>query len=330
MNIIDIVDRLDSIGLIRKSKVVNRWYSIYCPFHNDGNERKPSAGILIEEEFRNGQRYPQGFFHCFTCNSAMSLVDMVTKILKQKNIGKDTLEYLRENVPGFDVESDDFEYLVPSSMIDTLNEKYAFAYLQSLLNKKQPEYVTEEELSKYRYTVPYMYQRGLTDELIDKYDIGVDLNYQPYENGKVVPCITFPVRDSFGNCLFVARRSIEGKSFYLPREIDKPLYGVYELPNNCKSLDVVESCFNALTCVKYGRPAIALFGTGTPSQMTQLRRLGVREVRVGTDPDEAGDKAYKRIKKSLQDVSIVWRYQIPEGKDINDLSYEEFKSLELL
>ena len=64
--------------------------------------------------------------------------------------------------------------------------------------------------------------------------------------------------------------------------------------------------------------------------MTQLRRLGVREVRVGTDPDEAGDKAYKRIKKSLQDVSIVWRYQIPEGKDINDLSYEEFKSLELL
>ena len=37
-------------------------------------------------------------------------------------------------------------------------------------------YITEEQLDKYRYTHPYLYKRGLTDEDIYKYDLGYDNN----------------------------------------------------------------------------------------------------------------------------------------------------------
>ena len=46
------------------------------------------------------------------------------------------------------------------------------------------------------------------------------------------------------------------------------------------------------------------------------------------DPDEAGDSACRRLKNALKDVAIVRRMiDIPIGKDINDLSKEEFVNI---
>ena len=329
MDVIPIVDKLDELDIIRKNKVVNNWYSIYCPLHNDGKERKPSAGISIQAEYKNERNYPEGFFHCFACGKAMSLPDLITEILKTRNIQKSGLDFLKENVSGFDVAEQDFEYLIPQHTMKAISSKYAIKFLQNI-NKKSVSYVSEDELKNYRFTVPYMYERGLTDELIERYDIGVDMNFIPEGRKKAVPCITFPVRDKLGRCLFVARRSIEGKSFYLPKDIDKPLYGVYELPGGCKSIDIVEGVFDLFKCVKYGRPALAMFGTGSVTQLEALKRLGLHEIRVGTDPDEAGERGYKRIHKALQKNCMIWRYIIPDGKDIGDLTEEEFKSMQLV
>ena len=65
-----------------------------------------------------------------------------------------------------------------------------------------------------------MYERGLTDEVIEEFDIGYD---------KDTRCITFPVRDKSGGTLFVARRSVDTKYFNYPKEAEKPLYGLFEL-----------------------------------------------------------------------------------------------------
>ena len=331
MDIVAIVDALDNLGILRKNRVMNNWYSIYCPLHNSGNERRSSAGILITEEFKNGQKYPQGFFHCFACGKAMGLSELVTEILSDKGIHKSGLEFLKENLPGlFDSDYDlSFESLVPIELLSSIQNKFALNMLPT--RQSSPvSYVSEDTLKQYRFTVPYLYERGLTDELIEKYDVGVDMNFIPEGKKKPVPCITFPVRDKEGRCIHVLRRSIQGKHFYLPQGVDKPVYGLYELPKGCKSIDIVEGVFDMFTCVKNGRPAVALLGTGSVSQIETIKRLGFHDVRIGTDPDEAGEKGYHRIYKALHRNCMVWRYVIPSGKDINDLNSEEFLSLNLM
>ena len=330
MDILEVIDKLAEFELIRKHKRVGNYMQIYCPFHNDGKEHKPSCGILLVDEFRGGKKYPQGFTHCFTCGYAHTIDQTITDLLKQQNIQKSGVDWLVENIPGFELEDTESDFLIPNELMGALLSKYAVDYISTLTSKKQ-EYVSEEELAKYRFTVPYMYERKLTDELIEKFDVGFDANWIPPGRKKPVPCITFPVRDINGNTLFFCRRAISTKLFNYPQGVTKPVYGLYELPNGCKSVVVCESCFNAITSTRYGRPAVALLGTGNSYQIQQLKELGVREFILAFDPDEAGQRATAKLKKALRSVAIVWSFDgIPPGKDINDLTQEEFDALELV
>ena len=220
---------------------------------------------------------------------------------------------------------------MPADTIEALTNKYALHYMGSLNNKKQQEFVSEEELAKYRYTVPYMYERKLTDAIIEKFDIGYQEDWVPPGRKRNVPCITFPVRDVQGRTLFFCRRSIEGKLFNYPEGIIKPVYGIYELPKDCKRVVVCESAFNALTSWVYGKPAVALLGTGNAYQINQLKRLGIHEFILGFDPDDAGRRATEKLRKALSNIAFVSQFEgIPEGKDINDLSKAEFDALDIV
>lgn len=327
-----VVDKLDELQLIRKDRIRNDYYTIYCPIHKGGQERKPSAGILLRDQYKNGQYYPAGLCHCFTCSYSATLPDLVTELLARKNIPKKGIDWLRENIPGFDSTDVEIEPLVPEDVMQSILSKQAANYVRGLANKGQAQsFISEEELAGYRYTVPYMYERKLNDAMIEKYDIGFDPNYVPEGRKKPVPCITFPVRDYKGRTLFLCRRSIEGKFFAMPANITKPVYGIYELPKNCRSVVICESCFNAITSTMYGRPAVALFGTGTPYQIEQLKRLGASEFILALDPDEAGRRGRAKLKKALSKFAIICEMEgIPEGKDINDLTYKEFQNLEIV
>ena len=68
-----LVDTLDDLRLIRKNRVIGNWYSVYCPFHNNGQERKPSCGVVIHTEYRNGQEYRAGLWHCFSCGATVNI-----------------------------------------------------------------------------------------------------------------------------------------------------------------------------------------------------------------------------------------------------------------
>lgn len=325
-----VVNKLAEYNFIRPFKIRGEYYSIYCPIHKGGQESKPSCGILMRDQYKNGQKYPAGWCHCFTCGYAKPIQDLVTDILQSRNISASGLEWLKNEIPGFDGENLEMDMLIPVDMMNSLNSQYAIDYILSI-TQPQASYVSEEELASYRFSVPYMYERGLTDELISKYDIGFDVKHVPPGKSKPIPCITFPVRDSDGRTLFFCRRSIEGKYFNYPADVMKPVYGIYELPKGCKSVVICESCFNALTSVKYGRPAVALLGTGNSYQINQLRQLGVKEFILAFDPDEAGRRATNKLKKALKDVAIVWSFEgIPEGKDVNDLTYQEFWNLRLV
>ena len=317
-----ILHKMDEAGLLKLHKKNGEYFMIHCPIHNDGNEKHPSCGVLLHDQLRAGKLYPEGWVHCFTCGWSKSLPDTITEILKRKSMSGTGLDWLKQYVPDFT--NTDFDYLLPKDTLTKLNMKYALQSFADLANKAEETFVPEEELKGYRYTVPYMYDRKLTDEVIERFDVGVDLHYVPPGRKREVACITFPVRNQQGKTKFIVRRSIEGKNFYLPSGITKSPYGLYELPKDAKVVIIAESCFNVLTSYVYGVPAIGLLGTGSVDQLQSLKTLGVSEFVIGTDNDEAGDKGATRIKKALSQVAIIRRMHLPTGKDINDLTKDEF------
>ena len=325
MDIESVVNTLEQHKLIRVNRIMDEWYSIFCPFHSNGQEKKPSCGVSLHDQTRGGVTYTAGNFHCFACGASYSLEHGIDEILKLHHVPKTGREWLIENFPEYGEESE-FDYLIPQDTMNTINNKFAIDYIQSKSNGTQ-KYVSEEELASYRFTVPYMYERRLTDELIEKYDIGYDANWIPPGRKKPVPCITIPIRDKYGNTLFFCRRSVKGKLYNYPEGVTKPVFGIDMIPQGTKSVVICESCLNALTAVSYGYPAVALLGTGNTYQIQQLKELGVQNFVICMDGDEAGRKATNRLKKSLKSVAMVWSINMPDGKDLNDCEKSEFDKL---
>ena len=292
---------LMGINLLNQIRPGRDNIQVTCPVHNNGQERKPSCGIRTTEE--EGKEVGQ--CHCFTCGYTASLPIFISNCFGKFDGGNYGKKWLLKYFSGTD---------------EINNRKSIINFCRTKNAKKLVQCISEEELESYRYIHPYMYKRGLTDEIIEKYDIGYDKN---------TDCITMPIRDESGKTLFFCRRSVKSKFFSYPEGVEKPIYGIYELPKDCKEIVVCESVFNALTCVKYGKPAIALLGTGNKYQMEQIKQLPVRRIILGFDGDEAGDNAVIRFKKNVTN-KIVHQYEIPRGKDINDLTKEEFDNLRIL
>lgn len=308
--------RANDIQLIQKYKEGPTHIQICCPYHNNGQERRPSAGI----------RKTDGMFHCFTCNEVHSLQEVISYCFGHTDdiVGKFGWNWLLKNFATVQVEER------KSIALD-------FDRIHNRVDSKRgvEKFVLEEELDKYRYIHPYMYERGLTDEVIDLFDIGYD---------RVSDCITFPIRDIHGNCLFVARRSVKTKWFNYPEGVEKPLYGLYELYRFSEidygdfvawenifpdEVIVCESMLDALSFWTVGKYAVALNGLGNDLQFKQLRELPCRKIILATDMDERGQLARKRIKQNLWGSKLVTEYFFPKGrKDANECTKEELINLE--
>lgn len=274
---------------------------VTCPFHKEGKERKPSCGISTKDKRVNGKEIPAGTVHCFTCGKTCSFDRFVSYLLNYEDSGEEGRKWLFKN---FEVSYTRDIELEPITRTPSL--------------KDLPVLIKDDLLDHYRFVHPYMYKRGLTDAIIEKYDIGYD---------GITDSITFPVRDIKGNCLFVAKRSVKTKFFVLPSEKNKPLYGVYELDYSKPDVYICESFFNALTLVKWGYNAIALMGTGAYNQYPLINKLPFREIHVVLDGDPGGIAGTKRLAENIKKDKIVFLYRMFKGKDVNDLTFEEFKTV---
>lgn len=258
-----------------------------CPFHKGGQERKPSFGISKVD----------GTCHCFACGWVGSLTEMISAVFGYEDSGSYGEKWLSRNFMALSV-----ELRKPLSINMSRTRSQAVA--------KAPGF-TEEELDSYRYTHPYMYERGLTDEIIEDFDIGYD---------KRTTSITFPCYYADGTPAFIARRSVKTKFFNYPEDVEKPVYGAERFYRQEYDFAVIcESVFNALTCWKYGLPAVALLGTGAKEQYDILKNMPVRKFILALDPDEAGRKGAKKLREILGRSKIITEFDIPEGYDINDL-----------
>lgn len=283
-----------------------------CPFHKNGQERKPSFGV-------NGEIDK---CHCFSCGWAGTIEEMISELYGYQDDGKFGKRWLikRFNTVEIETRPNIMEgFNVRRGVTFNHGKNFANAETDRQIDRTGSG-ITEEELDKYRYIHPYMYERGLTDEIIERFDIGYDREREE---------ITFPVRDLEGRCVFVAGRSVKSKFFRLPKDTDKPLYQGYRFTDGSyKYCYITESFLNCLTCWKYDKPAMAMMGTGNKKQYEILNKLPVREYILAFDPDEAGRKATERFRKNVHG-KIIKELVYTDNRDINDLQ-EEFLNCKII
>lgn len=283
-----------------------------CPFHKNGQERKPSFGV-------NGEIDK---CHCFSCGWAGTIEEMISELYGYQDEGKFGKRWLIKRFNTIEIETrpNIMEEFNARRSIDYNNRKnFENAETDRQIDGTGSG-ITEEELDKYRYIHPYMYERGLTDEIIERFDIGYDRERKE---------ITFPVRDIEGRCVFIAGRSVERKFFRLPKGLDKPVYQSYRFTSGkYRTAYITESFLNCLTCWKYDKPAMAMIGTGNKKQYEILNKLPVREYILAFDPDEAGRKATERFKKYVHG-KIIKELVYSDDRDINDLQ-EEFLNCKII
>ena len=276
-----------------------------CPFHKNGQERKPSFGVNGEIDM----------CHCFSCGWAGTIEEMISELYGYQDEGKFGKRWLIKRFNTIEIET-------RPNIMEGLNydrkKTVVSIHKKSIFDSTKE--ITEEELDKYRYIHPYMYERGLTDEIIERFDIGYDRERKE---------ITFPVRDIEGRCVFVAGRSVKSKFFRLPKGENKPIYQGYRFSTGrYKTAYITESFLNCLTCWKYGKPSIAMIGTGNRKQYEILNKLPVREYILAFDPDEAGRKATERFRKNVNG-KIIKELVYTDNRDINDLQ-EEFLNCKII
>ena len=267
-----------------------------CPYHSEGKEKHPSFSIhsLYDDHY--------GVFHCFTCNTNGNIITLISDCLELNK--EDSEDWLTERFSNGFIEK---EEILPEIQ---------------LYKTKKNKVLDESILDEYRYFHPYMFQRKLTEEVIRKFQIGCT------PDGKY---ITFPCWDEKGNLVGIFKRSTTTKEFIIPTDIEKPVYLLnYIIKEGHTKVVVCESQINALTAWTFGYPAIALFGTGNSTQYNILKKSGIRNYILAFDGDEAGDKGRDRFIKNMGNDFMITTKLIPRGKDLNDLTKEEFDSLKTI
>lgn len=288
------------IYLLNTIKDGNENIQFSCPSHKNGQEKKPSCGMLTKDVWKNGREHKAGTVHCFTCGYTATLTEFISFCFGYQDGGIFGNKWVNNNYK------------------TTLNDKKRVFNVQfnKNISKEELPTISEEILDELRYTHSYMYKRGLTDELIDKFDIGYD---------KKNNCITFPVTNLQGEVKWIQTRNVDYKFYKIPSGVVKTdyLYGAFEcIVNKCTEAYIVESPLNALTLWKYNIPAIALFGTGGGNQYNLLASLPIRHYTIALDNDEAGRKGTNILINKLKNKKILSKVIYEDNRDINDLQSE--------
>lgn len=274
-----------------------------CTAHKDGQEHKPSAGLSTQDVWREGKLIKAGTVHCFACGYTDTLDRFISKCFGRDDGGIYGNKWLKINYRGELVQKKRELALGIARELETTKIEYPT--------------ISEELLDTLRYNHPYMYIRGLTDPIIEQFDIGYDIQTNS---------ITFPIRDLKGDVKWILERSINRKFYKVPSGIVKTdfVYGAYEcIKEGAKVVYITESVLNALTLWKLGKPSVALLSTGGGRQYDILKKLPFREYVLALDNDLAGIKGQDRLITSLKNHKLLSaiEYEYKCTDDINDLQH---------
>ena len=270
---------------------------ITCPVHKGGCENRPSCTVSLSTD----TDLEPGFAHCFTCGYSAPLTQVITDVFNEEDssFGEDWL------IERF------------GSLILQTQEYLPEITLEKESVKK--EFLDESILTEFDYYHDYMWYRKLSKEVVDMFRVGYD---------KKRNAITFPVYDEKHRLVMVTARSVNTKMFWIPANVNKPVYLLYHLlENNIKTAFVCESQINCLYLWSLGYPSVCMFGTGSSYQFDILKQSGIRNYYLCYDGDTAGHNGALRFRKNMPKDCFITEVHLPSGKDINDLSPQEVHNL---
>lgn len=299
-------NRVDLLDLAREYTEMHKagpnLYVGHCP-HPNHNDSDASFTIDIKKQT----------WCCYGCHS-----DKKNK--KQGNYGSDCIAFIEWVFNGKKSWIDCVKYLAEKVNLplpkDNYDKQYAINY------KLAQKYINDMTEDAYEY----LYDRGLNDESIEKWNICYDKN----ENR-----IVFPLYDSYKNIVGFNKRLISPLTKGLERkyihssdsDIFKKSQYFYGLNHLDKSKDYViltEGVFDCILPDIYGLDNVicALGTTLSEYQINILKKMN-KTVIIAYDNDEKGQKTIKKVMPLLIENNIKTKlFLLPEGKDLADLTNE--------
>lgn len=153
--------------------------------------------------------------------------------------------------------------------------------------------VPESTLLKYKFPTKYWAKRGFTDETIEIFQLGYD---------PIGDIATIPFRNSQGGLQGIIRRFLEPGvelRYKYPKGFKRSMhmFGSWLVADDpeIETVALVEGSLDAVKCWQAGVPAMAVYGSSvSKAQIKLLRRLGITNVVLFFDNDDAGVKARLR------------------------------------
>jgi len=295
-------------------KIGKHIWSGKCP-HPDHNDSSPS--------FRVFENSPGDFtWKCFGCQ------DIYAKKGVGNNYGSDCfafLQWLSDCNGGEKLSFPDTVKILAERAGIPLEFEKSVNY-DALRRNKQRAWLAHQNLLP--QVVRYLHDRGLDDDDIDLWNIGVQ---QRREQGKLILRIVFPLVNRSNQCMgFSCRFFGDGDKF--PKYWNSPssdmfhkrkfLFGQQFLVNSCKDIRITEGQFDVILAHKYGVDnVVGTLGTAfTKEHATLCRYWGKKPVFI-FDGDEAGDKGILRAVSNCVDLGISARVCVlPRNTDLADVS----------
>ncbi|OOF86695.1 DNA primase [Rodentibacter ratti] len=309
---------IDVINSRIKLKKAGRDYQACCPFHH---EKTPSFTVSEKKQF----------YHCFGCGAHGNAISFL--------MDYDKLEFVEA-----------IEELAAMAGLEVPYEKRSHSANQrpqANYQTKRNLYELMQEIAKFYQTqlplnIPaqsYLQQRGLSAEVIERFQIGfvpnamdsvlrkfavnreeqqklLDLGmlsrndrgniYDKFRNR-----IMFPIRDKRGRTVAFGGRVLGDEK---PKYLNSPetityhkgseLYGLYEalqINDEPQKLLVVEGYMDVVALAQFGVDyAVASLGTSTTSEQIQLLFRSTEQVICCYDGDRAGrDAAWRALENAL-------------------------------
>ena len=271
---------------------------VTCPHHDGGHEKTPACNIYIG----NDTKLPYGYFNCFVCGEKGSFLKFVAECFDAPESYAKT--WLLKNFGG------------------ELIAKNLFMGEPIVLNRNKgiKKHLDESILDQYQTWNPYLAKRKLSREICELFKVRYDPKYRQ---------VIFPAYDMNGNLVMLAKRSIDVKSFYLDKDVEKPVYCLdYVMKNNIKTVLITEGPFDCLTGWEYGFPTIATFGKISDYQIEQINKSCINIIYAAFDNDAAGRSFLETLKRKLTKRIIIIETKFPAWrKDLNDLTKEELQEI---
>lgn len=316
----DLVARTDIVELINsrvKLKKAGRNYQACCPFHH---EKTPSFSVSPQKQF----------YHCFGCGAHGNAITFL-------------MEYDRLEFPEAIEELAALHNLeVPRENLNARDGKASVSFktkrnLYELLEQIAQFY--RKQLEPNDEALGYLIQRGLSAEIIEKFEIGFAPNsmetvlrqfgrnqeevqklldtgmLSKNDSGRVYDRfrhrVMFPIRDKRGRVIAFGGRVLGDER---PKYLNSPesatyhkgseLYGLWQVlqaNENPASLLVVEGYMDVVALAQFGIDnAVASLGTATTGEQIQAMFRVTEQVICCYDGDRAGrEAAWRALENAL-------------------------------